>query len=164
MGELVTRWVKILLGFLMLWVGVYAWNNVGCSKLIGSEMEPTHKRDAFKLTSPKKFRPEDLAVGDIVFYEFTMKGRNIQEGFAGRVMALPGSRVRIEGGDVFVDDKKADATFVEANSRSGESREEILVPRGCVYILADNRREYVEYDSRGIGPIGSWAIVGKMWQ
>lgn len=163
MGELVTRWIKTLILFIALWAGVYAWNNVGCRKVEGDEMHPTYPRDRFKPTSPKKFRPEDLNIEDVVFYQYQMGGKGNQEYYAARVVAKPGDRVRIELGDVFVNDQKINATYVDSNARSTETRDEIIVPKGHVYLLADNRRQYAEFDSRGIGPVAAYAIAGRMW-
>ena len=163
MGEIITRWVKIGIGFVLLWVGIALYNSIGMAKVAGREMEPTYKQDAFKFCSSKKFMPADLEREDVIFYQYAIPGKTTQEVFAGRIIALPGQRVRIENGEVFVDDKKANATFVDAASKSTETREEIVVPRSCVYVLGDNRRLCADFDSRGIGPVATWAILGKMW-
>jgi len=88
-------------------------------------------------------------------------GMNTQTQYAGRIIALPGQRVRIQDGKVFVDDRIQDQGYVAGDKQVAETRAEIIVPRDHFYILADNRREYGEADSRGVGPIGAWAIDGR---
>ena len=38
---------------------------------------------------------------------------------------------------------------------------EIIVPRGTVFVLADNRRGFGGTDSRGVGPVAKWAVKGR---
>jgi signal peptidase I len=161
MGELITRWVKIGIGFVLIWVMLFAWNNLGCSKALGKDMDPTIKMDAFKLTKIKGVTPDTLVRDDIIFYEYEIPGAP-QRIFCSRVVALPGQRVRIENGEAYVNDQKIDQSYVNGTQRSLETRDELVVPRDCVYVLCDNRREYDKWDSRGIGPIGAWAIIGKV--
>ena len=50
----------------------------------------------------------------------------------------------------------------EQLQRLGEDYAEIVVPRGTVFVLCDNRSASKSLDSRTLGPIGAWAIVGKL--
>lgn len=161
MGELVTRWVKIGIGFLLIWIMIFGWNNYGCNKALGKDMDPTVKADAFKMTRNTGATPATLVLGDIIFYEFEIPGAP-QRVFCSRVIGVPGNRVRIENGDVYINDAKVDQSYVAGTQKSMENRDELVVPRDCVYVLCDNRREYEKWDSRGIGPIGGWAIIGKV--
>ncbi len=121
-------------------------------------MEPAVKRDSLPVVSLGVFKTADFQRGDVVVYEYEQAGLN-QAAMAGRVIGLPGDRVQIAEGDVSVNGAKVDQSYV--SERSAETLAEIVIPRDCLYILCDNRREYAEYDSRGLGPIGVWAIDGK---
>jgi hypothetical protein len=48
------------------------------------------------------------------------------------------------------------------DKKAGEDYAEIIVPRNTVYALCDNRNASKNIDSRTLGPIGYWAIVGKL--
>ena len=159
MGELITRWVKIGLAFAILWAGVFFWNGYGCRKIVGREMEPAVKRDSLPMLALNLTKTSDFQKGDVVYYEYEQAGLN-QPAMAGRVIGLPGDRVQITEGDVSVNGARVDQSYV--TERSTETLSEIIVPRNCLYILCDNRREYAEYDSRGLGPIGVWAVDGKL--
>jgi signal peptidase I len=164
MGELITRWLKIGIGFLLIWVLIYVWNMMGCRKVVEQEMHPTIPRDRFKVIYPGQFRPQHFnRTTDALFFEYLQAGQP-QSSFAARVIALPGDRVRISEGEVFVNDQKVDQSFVAADCKSAETLAEIVVPKDCVYVLCDNRRSFGRYDSRGIGPVRVWAIDGKISQ
>jgi signal peptidase I len=164
MGELVTRWVKIGIYFVAAWFVIWAYNSIGCRKMEGGEMEPTMKHDEFRLIFPKAFRPNDpIQFNDVVYFEYEQKGRS-QANFGGRVIGLPGDRIRIQEGDVYRNDGKIDQSYVASSQKTTETLAEIIVPRDCMYVLADNRREFADLDSRGIGPIGMWSVEGRMRQ
>jgi hypothetical protein len=38
--ELITRYVKVLIAFVLLWTGVWVFNTFGCSRVEGPEMTP----------------------------------------------------------------------------------------------------------------------------
>lgn len=156
------RFLKLLGGFAILWVGLWVFNNFGCQRVESGEMEPTLKKDSQKSIDSKIRSIEQLAVDDLVSFTYIQSGKS-QATYAARVIAMPGDRVEIKAGEVYVNGSKIGANYVAANSRSDvkEAYPEILVPRDSVYVLCDNRRAFDKSDSRAIGPIGVWAINGK---
>lgn len=160
--EWVKRLLKILLAFGVAWVGIMIWNTVGCRKIPGADMEPSYKRDGWAWIAPSKRDPEtDLKRGDVVFYSQTVPTRRNQTEFIGRVVGLPGDRVRIVKGEVFLNGERALET-VQPAQRGTEDYQEVIVPRGCVFVLGDNRKISRDADSRGIGPVEKWAILGRV--
>ena len=161
--ELVIRYVKLLIFFALIWGGIVLWNTQGCRKVSGGEMEPSVKRDKWAWINPRARDPEtDLNRGDVVFFEYTVPGRRQQrQETVSRVMGLPGDRIKIVKGEVFVNGDKAQE-LIPASARGNEDFEEVLVPRDCVFLLCDNRRQGREFDSRSLGPIGKWAVQGKL--
>ncbi len=159
--ELITRYAKLLIVFVLLWIFIWVWNIMGYRKVAGAEMEPTLKRDAWAWISPRKRDPEaDLKRGDVIFYEYSIPTRKQQTEFVSRVTGLPGDRVRIVKGEVYVNGEKVQDALQPAH-RGSEDFEEIVVPRDCVFVLCDNRKATKDIDSRGIGPVAKWAIRGK---
>jgi signal peptidase I len=158
--EVITRYAKLLAVFAVFWLGLWAWNARGCRRVEGPEMEPTLGRDKVKLIDPGVFRPADLAPGDLVSFTYVQGSRGVRP-VAARVVGLPGDRVRIDKGEVFVNGVKGDAGYVAQGNRTQEDYAEIIVPRDAVFLLCDNRRAGLSLDSRAIGPVSAWAIHGK---
>jgi len=158
--ELITRYVKILIGFVIVWGGVWLYNNIGCSRVEGPEMTPTLVADKSVWTDPKTRHAEDLKRDDIVVYTYEFAGRGGgTRKVTARILGLPGDRVKIVKGDVFVNNAKVSGTADK--KAAAEDYAEIIVPRNTVFALCDNRSQK-QLDSRTLGPIGTWAIVGKV--
>jgi signal peptidase I len=155
--ELITRYVKILIGFGLVWGALFFFNNYGCHRIEGNEMTPTLEAHKSVFIDPKTRNPEDLKRDDIVAYSCEIKGalKNV----TARVIGLPGDRVKIVKGDVLVNNSKAGGAADKKTA--GENYAEIIVPRNTVFVLCDNRAQRT-LDSRSLGPIGSWAILGKI--
>jgi signal peptidase I len=158
--EILTRYAKLLAVFALFWIGLWAWNARGCRRIEGPEMEPTLPRDKVKLINPNVFLPAELDAGDLVSFTVVQGSRGARP-VAARVIGLPGDKVRIEKGEVFVNGAKADSGYVAQNNRSQDDYAEIIVPRDSVFLLCDNRRASGSLDSRALGPISAWAIHGK---
>ena len=158
--EIFIRSAKLLGGFAVLWLALWAYNARGCQRVEGPEMEPTLQRDKQKLIDPSFFLPSRLNAGDLVAFTY-VQGSKGARSVAARVVGLPGDKVRIEKGDLFVNGSKADSSYVLAGNRSTEDYSEIVVPRDTVFLLCDNRRAGLQLDSRAIGPVAAWAIHGK---
>jgi len=161
MTEQIAHWAKVAAVFVFFWGSLFAWRSYGCRKVVGGEMEPAIKREAMKVADLRPIRTQDLRRGEIVLYDVERPGQPWAL-LAGRVLGLPGDRVRIANGEVFVNDARIDQSYVMAGSLTPETLAEIVVPRDTVYVLGDNRQECRDGDSRGVGPVGVWAIEGRI--
>jgi len=157
--ELITRYVKILIAFVLVWAGVWVFNNYGCSRVEGPEMTPTIAAEKNASIDPKIRHPEQLSRDDIVMYSYDIKQNGTLRKVTARVVGLPGDRVKIVKGELFVNNEKTGAS---ADKKSAEDYSEIIVPRNTIFALCDNRGATKDIDSRKLGPIGHWAIVGKL--
>ena len=86
--------------------------------------------------------------------------------FVKRVIGLPGERVRIIDGDIFIDGERLEQRYVEDPD---DMHDVDCVPRtfrcvlgdGQYFVLGDNRDQ--SSDSRDWGPVGIDEIVGRVW-
>ncbi len=77
-----------------------------------------------------------------------------------RIVALEGQRVRLEGGEVFVDGAPFDDRY--RGGRPEDTAPEQVIPEGCVYVLNDVRTGIsAAYDSRTLGPVPLRAITRR---
>jgi signal peptidase I len=77
--------------------------------------------------------------------------------FLKRVVALPGDRVRMQLGTLYVNGAAVTEPYVSFPDRRDVA--EVVVPAHALYVLGDNRAE--SEDSRTWGPIDENAIIGK---
>jgi len=112
------------------------------------------------LTVAKKRMPSDINSGDIIHFDYLHKDIP-QTSFMARVVGCPGDKVKIEKGVVWVNGKMFTDVLIPTEFATSESIEEMIIPRDTYFILCDNRRKGTKIDSRGIGPLGLWAINGR---
>jgi signal peptidase I len=101
---------------------------------------------AYDLSRPKR--------GDIIAFRHDGATPEI---YIKRVIGLPGDRVRIDRGSVYVNGALLSEPYVRFPDT--RSFDEVSVPAGDVYVLGDNRAN--SEDSRFFGPVPESEIMGK---
>ncbi len=110
---------------------------------------PGKSGDGFRL-----FHPPNR--GEVIIFHFP---KDPSRDFIKRVIGLPGDRIEIRRGDVFVNGEKIDELYIE---RKGTfSMSELTVPQDTYFVLGDNR--VVSNDSREWGGVPKENIIGKAW-
>jgi len=94
--------------------------------------------------------------GDVVVFHYP---RNPQISYIKRVVAVPGDRLRIDHGLVFVNDQRLDEPYVPAEYRDTRSYEATVIAQGEYFVLGDHRS--IASDSREFGPVQRDLIYGK---
>lgn len=120
----------------------------------GHSMEPTLHDGERLLVNKFIYRFSDPVRGDIVVFRYPL-GTN--RDFIKRVIAVPGERVRIEEGRVYVDGRPLEEPYL--TRRDGYSMPEQEVPAGHLFVLGDNRTN--SEDSRIFGFVPMRLLVGK---
>lgn len=112
----------------------------------------------------------DPARGDIVVFSPTeaLKQQNYQDPFIKRVIGLPGDRVEVKGGRVYVNDQPLREKYIEEKPNYNFSTEEFnsrlkikggTVPPNQYLVLGDNRND--SYDSHYWGYVPRSKIIGR---
>lgn len=120
----------------------------------GLSMEPHIRSGEYVMINTFAYRIGAPRRGDIVAFRHDGDGRSV---FIKRVIAVPGDRISIDRGQVYLDDQKLAEPYV----LHGDDRtfSQITVPDGCVYVLGDNRVE--SEDSRFFGPVKDDLLIGR---
>jgi signal peptidase I len=99
---------------------------------------------------------EPIERDDIVVFHYP---RDPSKSFIKRVIAVGGDRVRIDAGQVYVNDKPLKEDYVAPEYEDQRSYPEIVVPPHSYFVLGDHRN--MSNDSRDFGPVDASYIYGK---
>ncbi|MBN2909188.1 signal peptidase I [Polycladomyces sp. WAk] len=141
---LISIWSFMILSALFLF-RFYDWY-----VLTGPSMEPTLRSFDVVLVRQKASR---LQRGDIVLFQ--RNGWGIL--FNKRVIGLPGDRVEIKKGQLYVNGKLFQKGPLA--HRKIPHFKSVIVPQGKVFVMGDNPEKST--DSRAFGPIPINSIIGK---
>lgn len=126
----------------------------------GMSMEHAlHTHDRLIL-SKVTYKLRHIERGDIIAFH-SVTGNNID--LIKRVIGLPGDRIKIQLGKVYINDKELaepyiiDATNTWTNGFINDG-EEYFVPQEMLFVLGDNRPHSL--DSREFGPVPISSIIG----
>ncbi|KRQ86089.1 Signal peptidase I P [Caloramator mitchellensis] len=115
----------------------------------GPSMIPTlHDNDRVAIEKISLYT-KSFKRGEIIILDPGEKGRGL---YIKRLIALPGDRLQIKSGSVFINGEKVNEPYLsEGTETYAEENIDMIIPEGFVYVLGDNRE--VSEDSRYIGPI-----------
>lgn len=119
----------------------------------GFSMRPTLEDGEFVLVSKLSYVWSDVERGDIVVFHFPL---NPDEELIKRVIGLPGDRVKVQDGQVFVNEQALNEPYIaQTPYYSGEW----TVEDGFLFVLGDNRNN--SNDSKDWGFLPAENVVGK---
>lgn len=141
-------------------------------QIVGNSMEPTlHEKDRLIISKfnqkwdsvrGKNYTPER---GSIIAFTDPQDSRLR---LVKRVIALPGEKVVVGGGQVVVYNSQKPDGFIPGsgtwadNLQSTSGDLELTVKDGEVFVLGDNRPGAYSLDSRTFGPIKTDTIIGRV--
>jgi signal peptidase I len=94
--------------------------------------------------------------GDVIVFRYP---RDPEKSYIKRVIAVPGDRLRIDHGRVFVNGRLLREPYVPPEYRDNRSLAEMTLPPGDYYVMGDHRS--ISSDSRDFGPVDRSFIYGK---
>jgi signal peptidase I len=94
--------------------------------------------------------------GDVVVFHYP---RDLEKSYIKRVIALPGDRLRIDHGTVWLNGKPLRESYVPEEYRDSRSTAELVVPEDAFFMMGDHRS--ISSDSREFGPVERSLIYGK---
>lgn len=100
-------------------------------------------------------KDKDYQRTDIIAFKFP---ENEEETYLKRVIGLPGERVKVSEGRVWINGKPIKESYIR--EAPTYKYEEVTVPKGNYFVLGDNRNE--SYDSTFFGFVKEEKIRGKV--
>jgi len=131
-------------------------------EVIGNSMHPTYQNGEYLMANKLLYKFKEPQRGDVIIFKYS----DTQD-FIKRVIGLPGDKVMLKDGHIYINDKLVDESSYLSNSiytNGGEflhEGETITVPEGQYFVCGDNRPH--SSDSRTFGPITKENIKGKAW-
>jgi signal peptidase I len=102
------------------------------------------------------YRYESIDRGDVIVFRYP---NDPSKSYIKRVVGVPGDRVLISFGRVYVNGHRLAEPYVPDQYSDERSMPEIVVPVGSYFVLGDHRN--MSSDSRDFGAVGRDYIYGK---
>ncbi|HEY6351358.1 MAG TPA: signal peptidase I [Candidatus Angelobacter sp.] len=125
-------------------------------KVEGGSMEPGLQDQERIFINKLAYKLEDIQRGDIVVFRYP---RDTRKSFIKRVIGLPGDRVRVFDGRVYLNGQLTSEPYVPEEYLDSRSYPEVKVPADSYYVLGDHRS--MSNDSRDFGAVQRNYIYGK---
>src|ERR1700733_1023877 len=125
-------------------------------KVEGTSMMPGLEDQERIFVNKFVYRWEPIQRGDIVVFRYP---RDTTKSYIKRVLGTSGYRIRLENGQVFVNDEALDEDYVPNEYADARSYPEVVVPANSYFVLGDHRT--MSNDSRDFGPVNERYIYGK---
>ena len=125
-------------------------------KVEGVSMMPSLEDQERIFVNKFVYRLEPISRGDIVVFRYP---RDPSKSYIKRVIGVAGDRIRIDGGQVYVNGEALDEDYVPPAYDDARSFPETVVPPHTYFVLGDHRS--MSSDSREFGPVNQTSIYGK---
>ena len=99
---------------------------------------------------------EAIEPGDVVVFHYP---RDPEKSYIKRIIAVPGDRLRIDRGLVFVNGKPLSEPYIPEEYRDVRSLDAMVIPKDEYFVMGDHRS--ISSDSREFGPVKRDLIYGK---
>ncbi len=129
----------------------------------GASMDPNFHDNEYILTDKISYRFHTPQRGDVVIFRAP---QNRELDYIKRVIGLPGEKVKVQGGEVFVNGQRLKESYLPANltTNAGDflrAGQDYQIPADNYIVFGDNRPH--SSDSRAWGPVVKEDIIGKAW-
>ena len=122
----------------------------------GTSMLPRLENSDRLLINKYVYHLEPIHRGDIVVFRYP---GDEERSYIKRVIGLPGDRLRIIQGQVWINGHPLSEPYVPAAFRDDRSLTEITIPPDHYFMMGDHRS--ISSDSRDFGPVDRELIYGK---
>ncbi len=102
------------------------------------------------------YHVESIHRGDIVVFHYP---RDLEKSYIKRIIGLPGDRIWINEGHVWVNGVELKEAYVPDRYRDSRSMAETIIPDDSYFVMGDHRS--ISSDSREFGAVERELIYGK---
>ncbi|MEI6627124.1 MAG: signal peptidase I [bacterium] len=135
----------------------------------GASMEPNFRDKEYLIVDEISYYIGEPKRGDVIVFHYPNDPKQF---FIKRVIGLPGERIKVENGQIFISsDQKAESfKLLDEKNYLSDGVKTSLPPKGYsdttlkedqYFVLGDNRG--ASLDSRFFGPVDKKYIIGRTW-
>lgn len=131
-------------------------------QVTGDYMSPTLSNDDTIIINKMSYKLHSIKRNDVVVVKQSGSEHNYY--IIERVIGLPGEKVKIDNGMVYIDGKKLEEKYkFPTMENGGLALEEIELDDGEYFMLCDNRNGGEDSRNANIGNVLKSDVVGKAW-
>ena len=150
-----TRFIIDVVETLILSIILFAAINAVSARIRvdGASMEPSLQSGEFVIVNKLAYTFGDPAIGDVIVFHFP---RDPDQEYIKRIIGLPGDRVEVRDGEVYVNDQILNEDYIAASPVYETTWD---VPSDSLFVLGDNRNN--SSDSHNWGPVPIDYVIGE---
>jgi signal peptidase I len=127
----------------------------------GSSMEPNFHDQQYIIIDKLSYRLREPKRGEVIVFHPPL---DPSQNYIKRIIGLPGERVRIDNGEVFINDTKIDEPYLGNQNHKTDQvslKDEVSLGQEEYFVMGDNRSH--SSDSREWGKLTKENIEGRTW-
>jgi len=127
--------------------------------VVGQSMEPNFHNNEYLVVDKLSYKLRVPRRGEVIIFH---PPANTRESYIKRIIGLPGERVEVKEGNIYIDGRLLEESYVQRDPKISEGRNDLTAQLGPneYFVFGDNRDH--SSDSREIGPIPKANIQGKV--
>ncbi len=162
LSRLVREWVVLIAAAALIAWAFESWA-IQSFSIPSESMAPTLTDGDRVLVNKLSYRAHDVRRGDVVVVErpaTAPKGSaDDPDDLIKRVIGLPGDTIEARGGTVYINGRPLTEPYLGEGTITDRLDTPLVVPKGEVFLLGDNRMD--SKDSRAFGPVPVDSVVGR---
>lgn len=160
-GQFVLDTIETIVVGLSIFVMVYLFL-FQPTEVNGKSMEPTFQTGDRIYIEKVSYRFSNPERGDIVVFKAPPTHDDLE--FVKRIIAIPGDKLEIKDGDIYVNDNKIEETYLYKDTDTFPmtfvlANNPLIIPEDKYFVMGDNRNH--SSDSREWGLVDRSEIVGR---
>lgn len=154
-----SKFLKDMLPILIILIGILS---LKATIVSGKSMNPTLDDKDYLIINKLAYLNTEPKRGDIIVLQSNLldyEGKH--KDLVKRVIGLPGEKLKIENGKVFINDKELDEIYINNINTPGDT--DITISENNVFVMGDNRPESLDSRNKEVGNIKIDNIIGKVF-